>query len=56
MVAFQHVYDKTVPLGQRLDVVFYEIRLGLFHDDDSIVKRNIERAKTFDLLSNIHEF
>ena len=32
-------------LGQRLDLVFHNIRLGLFYLDHSLVSKNIEKAK-----------
>lgn len=44
--AYRLTYEKTVPLGQRLDIVFSLIRLGLAFGDPSLVKRNIEKAKS----------
>jgi len=44
--AFTKTYDKTVSLGQRLDVVFHNIRLGLFYTDHSLITRNLEKAKS----------
>lgn len=38
--------EKTVSLGQRLDLVFHNIRLGLFYLDHALVNKNIEKAKT----------
>lgn len=43
--AFSKTYDKTVSLGQRLDLVFHNIRLGLFYLDHSLITRNLEKAK-----------
>merc|ERR1739838_369303 len=43
---FTKTYDKTVSLGQRLDVVFHNIRLGLFYTDHSLITRNLEKAKS----------
>uniref|UniRef100_A0A2P2HY06 26S proteasome non-ATPase regulatory subunit 6 n=1 Tax=Hirondellea gigas TaxID=1518452 RepID=A0A2P2HY06_9CRUS len=37
--------EKTVSLGQRLDLVFHNIRLGLFYLDHSLINKNIEKAK-----------
>ena len=44
--AFRKTYDKTVSLGHRLDIIFHNIRIGLFYIDHDLVTRNIERAKT----------
>ena len=43
--AFAKTYDKTVSLGQRLDLVFHNIRVGLFYLDHSLITRNLEKAK-----------
>eukprot|EP00727_Mastigamoeba_balamuthi_P005136 m51a1_g14620 putative 26s proteasome non-atpase regulatory subunit 6 (397) ;mRNA; f:1224023-1225576 len=42
--AFAATEAKTVALGQRLDLIFTQIRLGFFHADPSLVSRSIERA------------
>lgn len=42
---FRQAYDKTVSLGHRLDIVFHNIRIGLFFMDHDIITRNIEKAK-----------
>jgi len=39
-------YDKTVTLGHRLDVIFYQLRLGLFYMDQDLIERNLDKAKT----------
>eukprot|EP01113_Clastostelium_recurvatum_P006522 TRINITY_DN1294_c0_g1_i1.p1 TRINITY_DN1294_c0_g1~~TRINITY_DN1294_c0_g1_i1.p1 ORF type:complete len:401 (+),score=113.75 TRINITY_DN1294_c0_g1_i1:28-1203(+) len=44
--AYRVAYDKTVALGQRLDIVFTLIRMGLFYKDSDLTTRNIEKAKT----------
>ncbi|XP_045477302.1 26S proteasome non-ATPase regulatory subunit 6 [Harmonia axyridis] len=44
--AFRKTYDKTVSLGQRLDIIFHLIRLGLFFMDHELITRNIDQAKT----------
>jgi len=38
--------EKTVGSGQKLDVVFTLIRIGLFWMDHDLIVRNIEKAKT----------
>ena len=50
--AFRKTYDKTVSLGQRLDIVFHLIRIGLFYMDNDLITRNIEKAKRS--VSHIH--
>lgn len=43
--AFRKTYDKTVSLGHRLDIVFHNIRIGLFYLDHDHITKNIEKAK-----------
>ena len=38
--------EKTVTLGHRLDLIFYQLRLGLFYLDQDLIERNLEKAKT----------
>ncbi len=37
--------EKTVGSGQKLDIVFTLIRIGLFWMDHDLITRNIEKAK-----------
>jgi len=37
--------EKTVGLGNRMDLVFLNIRIGLFFTDHEIIKSNISKAK-----------
>ena len=37
---------KTVGLGNRMDLVFLNIRIGLFFMDHEIIKANIDKART----------
>ena len=46
MFCVRQTYEKTVPIGQKLDVVFHLIRMGLFYLDYDLAKRNIAKAKT----------
>jgi len=46
LLAFRKTYDKTVSLGHRLDIIFHNIRIGLFYIDHDLVTKNIEKAKT----------
>lgn len=38
--------DKSVALGHRLDLIFYQLRLGLFYMDQDLIARNLDKAKT----------
>jgi 26S proteasome regulatory subunit N7 len=44
--AFRETTEKTVGLGQKLDILFTLIGLGFFWNDDDLVTRNIEKAKS----------
>ncbi|KAJ3050880.1 26S proteasome non-ATPase regulatory subunit 6 [Rhizophlyctis rosea] len=44
--AYRVAFDKTGPLGHRIDLVFATIRIGYFFRDNDIINRNIEKAKT----------
>jgi len=46
LTAYRQTIDKTVALGQKLDIIFGLIRVGLFWKDDSLITRNIEKAKS----------
>lgn len=46
ITAFRKTYEKTVSLGHRLDIVFHNIRIGLFFLDHDLITRNIEKAKS----------
>jgi len=43
---FRKIGEKTTTLGFRLDVVFHQIRLGLFYMDRDLITRNLEKAHT----------
>lgn len=45
LAAITQTFEKTVSLGQRLDLVFHNIRVGLFYLDHSLVSKNIDKAK-----------
>jgi len=38
--------EKTVGLGNRMDLLFHNIRLGLFYMDHSLIKANLDKATT----------
>jgi len=43
--AVRKTIEKTVGLGNRMDMVFLLIRIGLFYMDHDLVTRNLEKAK-----------
>ena len=43
--AIRKTIEKTVGLGNRMDMVFLLIRIGLFYMDHDLVTRNLDRAK-----------
>lgn len=46
VTSYRITSEKTVAIGQRLDVVFAQIRLGFFFSDDDMISRNISKAKS----------
>lgn len=44
--AFEAVYEKTVGLGPKLDVLLSKLRVGLFLEDYKMVEKTIEKAKS----------
>ncbi|XP_065185006.1 26S proteasome non-ATPase regulatory subunit 6-like [Sycon ciliatum] len=46
ITGFRLAYERCVTLGSRLDIVFYMIRIGMFFNDNDIMVRNIEKAKS----------
>lgn len=45
IVAFQNTTEKTVALGQKLDIIFSLIRIGFFYNDYDLLNKNIEKGK-----------
>ncbi|KAI8914731.1 26S proteasome subunit RPN7-domain-containing protein [Powellomyces hirtus] len=45
LTAYRIAFDKTGPLGHRIDLVFACIRIGFFFRDNDLISRNIEKAK-----------
>jgi len=43
--AIRKTNEKTVGLGNRMDLVFLQIRIGLFFIDHEVIKANIDKAK-----------
>merc|ERR1711894_659725 len=43
---FRKTGEKTVTLGFKLDIVFHQIRMGLFYMDHDLIKRNLEKAQS----------
>nr|ACO12125.1 26S proteasome non-ATPase regulatory subunit 6 [Lepeophtheirus salmonis] len=44
--AIRKTMEKTVGLGNRMDLIFHNIRLGLFFMDHPLIKANIEKASS----------
>merc|ERR1712141_861457 len=44
--AIRKTMEKTVGLGNRMDLIFHNIRIGLFWMDHSLVKANLDKATT----------
>eukprot|EP00743_Colponemidia_sp_Colp-15_P001338 GILK01001465.1.p1 GENE.GILK01001465.1~~GILK01001465.1.p1 ORF type:complete len:420 (+),score=83.23 GILK01001465.1:82-1260(+) len=44
--AFRLAFEKTVGIGQKMDIVFSVIRIGFLHSDIDLVKKNIDKAKS----------
>jgi 26S proteasome regulatory subunit N7 len=45
IAATKETLEKTVGIGNRMDLIFSNVRIGLFFMDHELVKANIERAK-----------
>ncbi|KAJ1655572.1 proteasome regulatory particle subunit [Dispira simplex] len=45
VTAYRVAFDKAAALGQRLDITFAFIRVGLFFSDSDLISRNIEKAR-----------
>jgi len=43
---YRLTFEKTIGSGQKLDIVFTLIRVGLFYRDHDLITRNIEKAKS----------
>lgn len=46
LAAFKIAFEKTGPLGTRIDLVFSNIRIGFFFNDNELISRHIEKART----------
>lgn len=44
--AFRETYEKTLSLGNKLDIIFHLIRIGFFFMDHELISRSIEEANT----------
>jgi 26S proteasome regulatory subunit N7 len=42
--SFEAVFEKTGPLGAKIDIVLAIIRVGLFFNDKAFVKKQVDRA------------
>merc|ERR1712083_767762 len=46
LTQFRQTAEKTVTFGFKLDMLFHQLRLGLFHMDHDLVKRTLDKAHT----------
>ncbi|EDV28981.1 26S proteasome non-ATPase regulatory subunit 6 [Trichoplax sp. H2] len=46
LIALRQTYDKTMALGQKMDIIFHLIRIGFFYTDHDLIKRNIQKAES----------
>ncbi|CAG8433839.1 9602_t:CDS:2 [Ambispora gerdemannii] len=46
LAAYRVALDKTAGLGSRIDIIFSFVRIGFFFNDNDLISRNIERAKS----------
>ncbi|XP_077486203.1 26S proteasome non-ATPase regulatory subunit 6-like [Amblyomma americanum] len=46
LAQIRKTYDKTLSLGQKMDLLFHVIRIGLFYLDHDLITRNIDKAKS----------
>lgn len=52
LAQFRKTFEKSATLGQKLDMVFHQIRIGFFYLDYDIINRNLDKAKRFGFLNN----
>lgn len=45
LAALDETFGKTVAMGLRIDLLLHKLRVGFFHDDLRVVKKEIERTK-----------
>lgn len=46
LAQFRKTFEKSATLGQKLDMVFHQIRIGFFYLDYDIINRNLDKAKS----------
>lgn len=47
--AFRVAFEKAAGVGGKLDIVFGQLRVGLFYLDHEIIQRYLEKAKSYDI-------
>lgn len=45
LAAFDRTLEKTGSIGNKLDIIFHLIRIGLFYMDHELISKNIDKAK-----------
>ncbi|KAJ3369239.1 26S proteasome non-ATPase regulatory subunit 6 [Kappamyces sp. JEL0680] len=46
IAAYEVAFEKTAPVGYKIDILFCLIRIGFFHQDNSLIDKNIVKVKT----------
>ncbi|CAG8552299.1 5796_t:CDS:2, partial [Paraglomus occultum] len=46
LAAYRVALEKTAGLGSRIDIIFCFVRVGFFFNDDDLISRNVERARS----------
>lgn len=54
VASFRQTYEKTVGIGNRIDLIFNLIRLGLFFLDHQLINTNIAKAKSLMEMVTVH--
>lgn len=50
VTAFDVAFEKTAPLGHRIDILFSVIRVGFFYHDNTLIHTYIEKVKGYTLI------
>ncbi|CAG8449925.1 10834_t:CDS:2 [Racocetra fulgida] len=46
LAAYRVALEKTAGLGSRIDIIFSFVRIGFFFNDNDLISRNIEKARS----------
>jgi 26S proteasome regulatory subunit N7 len=45
ITAYNVAYEKTVPVGTKIDILFGIIRIGFFYNDNDVISKHLEKVK-----------